>query len=218
MAITGKKTLNHTCIVEVDSDPRVSIDENCPIGSLALWPEGPKGRLFLKRGAANLSWFEQVGLNVAGQEGHHLVFKNGEWVSKIPKRHAIAVGDIGSDSSANNQQFSIDLTQYGFEIGDNVRIGNAYVRGDFSSNNEYLNVGINSISDPRVRVGQEGYEDSDNFRSDGHLIDRIYPVIDIGNNTPGLFVFVDPTGQVNSNVGDLPNDNEWELKLDVLVV
>lgn len=58
MSITGKNTLNHTCIIEVDSDPRISIEENCPIGSIAIWNDGLKGKLFKKSSALNLDWRE----------------------------------------------------------------------------------------------------------------------------------------------------------------
>lgn len=61
MAITGRKILNNTCIVEVNSDPRISIGENCNPGSVALWDDGGVGRIFQKINTNLLGWQEGIG-------------------------------------------------------------------------------------------------------------------------------------------------------------
>ena len=136
------------------------------------------------------------------------------------KHSAIAVGDIGSSSRSANQMFAIDLSTYGFQIGDQCRIGNALVRGDLSSEpgegDEWLDVGINSPTDPKVRLAERGYDDSSVFRTDGSLIDRVYTIIDIGGGVPGLEVYVSPGNRVSYSPSGMPNGWYWQLKLDVL--
>lgn len=56
--ITGENKLDTLEIVEVDSDPRLSINENLKIGSLALWNDGVNGKIFKKVGNNNLDYRE----------------------------------------------------------------------------------------------------------------------------------------------------------------
>jgi hypothetical protein len=60
MAVTGRRSLDNLSIIEVDSDPRISININCTRGSLAIWDDGgtSDGRLFKKFGSGNLNWVE----------------------------------------------------------------------------------------------------------------------------------------------------------------
>ena len=138
----------------------------------------------------------------------------------VKKQSAIAVGNIGSSSAAANQMFAIDLSAFGFKIGDSCRLGNALIRGDLSSEagegDEWLDVGINSTSDPKTRLGKVGYADSSVFRTDGALVDKPVTIKDIGGGVPGLEVYVSPGNRVSYSPSGMPNGWYWQLKLDVL--
>jgi len=152
-------------------------------------------------------------------KGDLLLFNGTNWVpTKYGRVHCMASGNIGSASNAANQNFQLDLSDCNFEIGDTVRIGNAYVRGDLSGTNEYLDVGIGSTGDPKARLGKQGYGDLPIFRTDGSMIDRTYVVVDIGGGTPGLQIYVSPSAAVNFSPSGMPNGWWWQLKIDVLVV
>ena len=54
--IEGKLTLDDKCIVEVNSDPRIIINKNCPISSIAVWNNGGLPRFFIKYGPLINDW------------------------------------------------------------------------------------------------------------------------------------------------------------------
>lgn len=157
-------------------------------------------------------------INIIGA-GIHAKDAGGGRVDIVSSNNVLAAGNIGSASNAANQNFQIDLSAAGFEVGDTVRIGNALVRGDLSSDGtEYIDVGFNSTGDPKARLGETGYDDLSIFRTDGSLIDRTYTVVDIGGGTPGLEVYVSPASAVNFSPSGMPNGWWWQFKVDVLVV
>lgn len=150
--------------------------------------------------------------------GDHLTWDGSKLIPMTPKSNAHYIGtDIGSASNAANQNFQIDLSMYGMMIGDNVRIGATYVRGDMGiDEDEYIEVGIGSAAAPKTEIGFEGFEDTVVFRSDGSMVDQMHTVVDIGAGVPGLQLYISPTDEVNFNVG-LPNGWWWQFKLDVLI-
>jgi hypothetical protein len=158
-------------------------------------------------------------INTVG-EGIYAEDAGGGQVNIFTKTNAMAVGtDIGSASNAADQNFQIDLSNYGFKIGDIVRVGNTYVRGDLSAADELLSVGIGSTAAPKTDLAATavGFGDDAVFRPDGSMIDQTYTVVDIGSGVPGLQVYVSPSAAVNFDAG-LPNGWWWQLKLDILVV
>lgn len=56
--IIGKITVNNISIVEVNSDPTISIDENLPIGSIVLWNNSGTGKMFVKSSSGSTSYGE----------------------------------------------------------------------------------------------------------------------------------------------------------------
>jgi hypothetical protein len=156
-------------------------------------------------------------INLIGNN-FNAVNAGGSQVDITCKRDALIVGtDIGSATNTANQNFQIDLSDYGIEIGDTVRIGNAYVRGDLAAANEFLSVGIGSAGATKTDLGVEGFLDGSVFASDGSMIDQTYTVVDIGSGVPGLQIFVSPSPDVNFAFAGMPNGWWWQLKLDILI-
>lgn len=135
---------------------------------------------------------------------------------------------LGSSSNAANQLFNVSLAPAGFQIGDTVRIGSCYFRGDFSGGNEFVDVGFNSTGDPKGRVGEEApldvdgdvvsYVDTARWFVSHDLLDRSYTVVDIGAGVPGIQVYVSPSSAVNFSPGGMPSGFWWQLKFDFLAV
>jgi hypothetical protein len=140
-------------------------------------------------------------------------------LTELYRHNAIAVQVGGSASNSANQNFSLDLSDYGFQIGDTVRIGNCYIRGDFGSTSEFISVGIGSAGAPKSNLGVEGYEDDGlNMRTDGTLLALFstYTVVDIGGGVPGLEFYISPSSAVNFSPAGMPNGWWWELACDVV--
>jgi len=134
------------------------------------------------------------------------------------RKQAVAAGvNIGSASSAANQNFQINLSSFNHEVGDTIRLGNSYVRGDFDNDGtEFISVGIGSTGAAKTDLGVNGYKDSSIFATDGSTIDQTYTVVDIGSGVPGLQIFISPSSTVNADVG-LPNGWWWQFKVDILI-
>jgi hypothetical protein len=58
--VTGLITVNGKEILEVDAVPSAGAGTASPMGSLAMYDDGTKGRLFLKSGSADTAWTEIV--------------------------------------------------------------------------------------------------------------------------------------------------------------
>lgn len=187
MAITGRQTIDHLQILEVDSDPRISIDENVIVGSLALWDKGTNGLVFIKEGTAQLSW-------------------------KRLRSEFVPMRSIGgSSSNAGGQIFNLNMSSYKGVIGDTFIIKNIYYRGDFSGSNEFCDV---SIQGNNFSIGEFADNDDSILTKDKDFQPIEVQLVDIGAGIAGLTFSVSPANAVNFSPSGMPNGWWWELALD----
>lgn len=120
---------------------------------------------------------------------------------------------IGSASNAANQQFNLNLSQLGYQIGDTIRIAAVSLRGDLGGQDEELGVGFNGAANPKTFISEGG--DSSNWSVSLDLYGDEISVIDIGSGVPGIQVFVSPDSTVNFSPTGMPNGWWWNIALNL---
>lgn len=192
--IIGSITLNNLELLEVDQDPRTSIDENVEIGSLAIFNDGGTPKTYQKVSTGINDW-------------RYFPRKNYELRNEL-------IG--GSASNAGGQQFTIDLSSLDdIQIGDEGLIYFFKFRGDFSRTNEFLDV---LFQGNPYTIGVDG-NDSSQIQLDTNGNNQSIPFVveDIGGGVAGLTFTIDPSNAVNFSPAGMPNGWWWSLLVDLRV-
>jgi hypothetical protein len=190
MAVTGELKLDTVQVIEVDSDPRDSIEENFKAGSIAIWNNNGTPVIFKKlNDPTSTAW-----------EIFHSSF-------------LLLSEDIGgSSSNAGGQVFDVDLSNLFLKIGDKVILDDIYFRGDFSGTNEFLDVLIDGQS---FTIAQYSSTDDSDYKRDIEFERREVTTIDIGGGIVGIRFTIDPSNEVNFSPAGMPNGWWWQIKCDI---
>ena len=164
------------------------------------------GKLELSGDTASPGNNYYYGTNNAGQKGFHV----------LPAAFFNVTGMHlgGSQSNIANQEFTINLTPYKLKVGDKLVLNNFGYRGDFYDYTEFIEVGVNTNTSTKFKLGEHYGDFSSTWQTDYGTGDGTEAtVVDLGSNQVGIKIYVSPSTDINFAPSGMTN--WWELRADI---